>query len=59
MSQDDALPERSRGSCDFAHDAAFVTFRDRRHAEFARGLRYSESRPDALTTRDRMAFGMS
>ncbi|CAE7253574.1 unnamed protein product, partial [Symbiodinium microadriaticum] len=28
----------------FASDAAFVTFRDRRHAEFARGLRYSESR---------------
>eukprot|EP00439_Symbiodinium_sp_Y106_P064137 s2688_g10.t1 len=28
----------------FASDAAFVTFRDRRHAEFSRGLRYSESR---------------
>ena len=31
------------GSQNFAYDAAFVTFCDRRHAEFARRLKYSES----------------
>ena len=31
-----------RGSQNFAYDAAFVTFCDRRHAEFARRLKYSD-----------------
>ena len=36
------IPSMSRGSQNFAYDAAFVTFCDRRHAEFARRLRYSD-----------------
>ena len=44
------LCRQTEGCQSFASDAAFVTFRDRRHAEFARGLRYSESLPAAVNT---------
>ncbi|CAK9008037.1 unnamed protein product [Durusdinium trenchii] len=37
------LAEQIFSSPSYASDAAFVTFRDRRHAEFARRLKYSEN----------------
>ena len=45
----ECMCHQTEGCQSFASDAAFVTFRDRRHAEFSRGLRYSESLPAAVS----------